>query len=137
MVSGFEELEVVIDEEHRRPRLNQDIEGPHEQADLVGVESSARLVEHVDTSLLRRSESPGQFESLRFATGERRERLTNLEITEAEHGERREGTPNRRRVGEALESFVDRELEGLGDIEAPMHDREDLRLETAAAALRA
>src|SRR5215469_7960513 len=62
---------------------------------------------------------PGELEALRFAAGERRHRLPELEVLESDIAERREPRSHFGRIGEESARLGYGELEHLGDAEPP------------------
>ena len=77
--------QVVLDDEHRVARVGQTIENVDQARDVRHVQTGRGLVEHVDRPAgaafgqLRR-----KLDALCLAAGERRGRLTELDIAEAD-----------------------------------------------------
>src|SRR6478735_11498236 len=73
---------VVLDDEHRLARLDEPVEQAEEVLDVGKVQAGRRLVEDVDVALL--GHLRGQLEALPLAAGQRRERLAEREVAEAD-----------------------------------------------------
>src|SRR5262249_51557680 len=78
-----------------------------------------------------------ELHALRLAARERRERLAETEVVEADVGERAEAGGNVRRVGEERARFGDGEIQDLADGLPAVADLEHVRLGAATGALRA
>ena len=76
---------VVLDDDHRLAGVDQPVEQAEQLVDVGEVEAGGRLVEHVDAALL--AHVGGQLEPLPLAAGQRRERLAEAQVAEADVGE--------------------------------------------------
>ena len=145
-VGTFDHFEIVLDHDQRIPALHQSLKQPHQDGDIVEMQSSRRLVENEKTSgrsiRVRRfvRQMPDQLQPLRFAAGQGVERLPEPQITEAHFIEHIEfvaeflGFANLR---EKLDCFTYRHLEDAVDRFSVELDAQDVRLKTAAFALGA
>ena len=73
----------------------------------------------------RPAHDAGQLEPLRLASGERRGRLAELQVIQADVEQRAEPGLDPGSVAEEGERFARRQLEHLGDVPAPVGDLED------------
>src|SRR5260370_4920749 len=75
-VRGFDNVEVVFDDEKRRPAVDQLAERGEELLNVIEVEARRRFVEDIqDTLVCLRGEMRGKLEALRLAAGKGRRRL--------------------------------------------------------------
>ena len=93
-VSAGDDVEVVLDDDDSVPLVAKIGEGREEDLDVGEVEAGGRLVEDVER-LPRRflGELARELHTLRFAAGERRGRLAERQITEADLVQRLDQTP--------------------------------------------
>src|SRR5271156_2602790 len=77
----------------------------------------------------------GQLHALRFASGERRGRLPETQVAEADFVEHAQFLGETRSLGEELETFANREVQDLMNILALVMYFEHLRLVARALAL--
>jgi hypothetical protein len=84
-VGRLDDVQVVLDDEQRVPRLQQLAEGREQLRDVVEVQPGRRLVENVEHAVagLRR-EVRGNLDPLRLAARQRRRRLPEAEVAEAD-----------------------------------------------------
>ena len=75
----------------------------------------------------------GQLDPLRLAAGERRRRLADLDVVEADRVQRAELVLDRRDVLEVLERLLHVHLEHLGDALLAIHHLQRLAIEAVAA----
>ena len=88
-VGRFDDVEIVLDHEHRVAPIDEAIEHAEQPADVVAVEAGGRLVEDVErVPRAGAAELGGELDALGFAAGERRRCLAEREIAEADVGER-------------------------------------------------
>ncbi len=134
-VCGLDDVEVVLDHQDRVALLDQPGEHGEQSADVLEVQASGRLVEQIDRvaggafGQLR-----GQLDPLRLAAGQRRSRLAEADITEADIDEGLEMAGDRRLVGEELEAIGDRHVQDVGDAHALEQDLERVPVVPSALA---
>ena len=157
-VGGADDVEVVLDDDDRVAGLEQLPERAHQLGDVVEVQPGGRLVEHEERAapgqrlaagarvLRRLGKEAGELQALRLAAGERRHRLAELHVLEADVDDRLQPTHHLAVVAEQLHRLGDGELEDVGDAQAagdvagkpPLDgDVEDLGPEAAAVAVGA
>src|SRR5262245_43825078 len=118
-VGAADHVEVVLDHDHRVAGLDQAVEHAEQLAEILEVEARGGLVEDVDRAARRGARQLArELDALRLAARQRRRRLTELEVAEADFGERADARDHRRLVLEHAERLVDGEVEHLGDVEA-------------------
>ena len=134
---------VVLDHDDRPARLDQPVEQAEQVLDVGEVEPGGRLVEHEDAA--PPAQMGGQLESLTFATGQGRQRLTKAEVPQPDVDESGKDLLRRRGRGvtvavtlaaPAEEPFRlgDRHGEHLGDVPSAQRVLQHLRLKPPALA---
>ncbi len=84
-ISGFDDIEIVLDDEERSAGLEELAEGSEELGYVVEMKAGGGLVENVeDTSVFRAGEMRREFKALGFAAGKSRAGLAEAEIPEAD-----------------------------------------------------
>src|SRR5690349_11323073 len=100
------------------------------------MQTSGRLVEDVEEAFAAvRRQMRGDLDALRFSARERRRRLAQTEIPEADFVEHLETPQHFRRAAEEGERLPYRQVEHLMDRSSAVFDLEHLRLEAFAVAL--
>ena len=141
-VCSGDDVEVVLDDQHARALRDQRGKGRRHVADVLGVQARARLIEDEERSFCGLRKSTRKLESLRFAPGEGRQRLSERKVAEPHLRDRRERVHDRRLVRtavhapttEPIDDLIDGEPEDLGDIESSMFHCEDLGTEALSLA---
>ena len=99
----------------------------HQLGDVVEVQAGGRLVEQEQRALLRQragagadalrrlGEEAGQLQALRLAARERRHRLAELHVLEADVDDRLQHAHHLAVVGNSCTASADREVEHVGD----------------------
>jgi hypothetical protein len=73
VVGGFDDIEIVLDDEQRAARFDERAKGGEQLVDVVEVEAGGRLVEDVERPRARAfREMRGELDALRFAARKRR-----------------------------------------------------------------
>src|SRR5256885_2101168 len=135
-VRGFDDVEIVFDDQERGTGIEQFAKGGEELGDVVKMEAGGGLIENIENSLiLRTGEMRGEFETLRFPTGERGGGLAKTQITEADFVEDAKLGDHLGNIGEKGERFAHRELQNFVDIFVVEAHFEDAAFEAGAAAL--
>src|SRR5262249_8109271 len=135
-VGGLDHVEVVFDDEERVPGLEQLFEGCQQLRDVVEMQSRRRLVEDVEQALAARGrQMGGNLDALRFAARERRGRLAETQVPEADFVEHLKTTQHLRRAAEKGQRLAHREIQYLVNRASPVAHFEHLRLEALAVAL--
>ena len=115
-VGLLDHVEVVLDHEHRVAGVDEPLQHLEQLLDVGEVEPGRRLVEDVERPAGRHlAELRGQLDALRLAAGERRRRLAELDVVEADVVQRLQAPAQLRDLGEELERLLDRHLEHVGD----------------------
>ena len=104
-VGGLDDVEVVLDDEDRVAAVDQPMEDLEQLLDVGEVEAGRRLVEDVQRPAGRPPRELGrELDALRLAAGQRRRRLAEVDVAEAdvverlELGARRSAPPRRSRA---------------------------------------
>ena len=137
-VRGLHDLHVVLDHEERVAALDQPVERAEELGDVVEVEARRRLVEEEERRLVvvrRRGDMRGELQALRLAARERRQRLAEAHVLEADRGERLDRGEDLVARGEELDRLGDGHLEDVVDRLAADGDFEHFSSESCARAL--
>ncbi len=115
-VGRLDHVEVVLDDDHRVAQIDQAIEHVEQLANVVEVQARRRLVEQVQRPP---GAGPGQLgrqlDALGLAAGQRRRRLAQREVVEADVGQRLQHAANLRDVAEQLQRLADAHLQHVGD----------------------
>src|SRR6266849_10155458 len=83
-VRGFNDVEIVLDDQQRRSRLEQFAKRGQQLGDVVEMQSSRWFVEDVENALVLSPREVGrELEPLRFAAGKSGSRLSQAQIAEA------------------------------------------------------
>ena len=139
-VAGADHVEVVLDHQQRVAGVQQLAEGAQQLGDVVEVQAGGRLVEQEQLARLRAAglgEVAGELQALRFAARERRHRLAEAQVVEADVLQRAQRRHQLGFVAEEVERLGDGQLEHVGDRLAVDLDLEDLGAEAPAVAVRA
>src|SRR5438552_5606780 len=90
-VGLFDDVEMVLDDEHGVAKIDQALENVEEFTNVVEVQASCRFIQNVERAPgLSLGKLTGQFDALGFATGERRGGLAEGNVAQADLDERRE-----------------------------------------------
>ncbi len=160
-VGGADHVEVVLDHQQRVAGREQLAQRAQQLRHVVEVQAGGRLVEHEELAAaagaregLARApgqrgalargfgEEAGELEPLRFAARQRRHRLAEPQVVEADLGERPQPRLDVVLAGEQLDRLVHGQFEHVGDrapapVPAGQRDLEDLRPEALPVAVRA
>ncbi len=135
VVGVLDDVEVVFDDQDRVAVVDELVEGVEQLPDVVEVKAGRRLVEDVERLVgVTPAEMARQLDPLRLPAGERRGRLTERQVPEADVLEDLELVRDRRLPLEEVGRFVDGHLEDVGDVLALVGDVEHLFLVAFAAA---
>ena len=147
-IRAFDHLEIVLDHDDRVAGVDQALKHLHQQRDIVEMQAGRRLVE--DEKLAARdspfsrdamfAEMRDELEPLRFAAGQRIQRLAEPDVAEADFIEHVETVAEPLRFAdlrEELDRFADRQLEHVVNRFAVELHAQDVRLEAFAFAFRA
>src|SRR5215213_4759808 len=111
-VGLLDHVEVVLDHEHRVARVDEPLQHLEQLLDVGEVEAGRRLVEDVERPARRHlRQLGGQLDPLRLAARERRRRLTELDVVEADVVERLEAAAELRDLAEEGKRLLDRHVE--------------------------
>src|SRR6266550_3901505 len=120
-VRGFDNVEVVFDDEKRRPAVDQLAERGEELLYVVEVEARRRFVEDIqDTLVCLRCEMRGKLEALRLAAGKCRRGLPQAQVAQThlfENSQLRSDLWNSRKK---CQSLANRELQHLMNVLFPV-----------------
>ena len=102
------------------PRSTSRLEHVEQLADVVEVQAGRRLVEEVERPAgVGPGQLGGQLDALGLAAGERRRRLAEREVAEADVGQRLQDAADLRDVGEQLQRLADAHVQHVGDRSCP------------------
>ncbi len=137
-VSGFDNVEIVLDHQHRVSFVDETVQHVQQLADVGEVQAGGGFVEQVDgVSGRSLAQFSGQLDALSLASGEGRGGLPELEIIESHFAERAEQTRHLRVIAKMFESFLHVHLENFGDVLRPEPDFQRLVVKSSALADRA
>ena len=106
----------MLDDQHRVALVDQPAEHQQQLADVLEVQAGGRLVEHVDGAAGRALlQLRGQLDPLRLAAGQRRRRLPEPDVAQADLDKRLHVPGDRGHRGEEVDGLLDRHVEHLGD----------------------
>ena len=114
VVGGLDHVEVVLDDEQRVAGFEQLPERGQQLRDVVEVQAGRRLVEDVQQPLAAvRRQVRGDLDPLRLAARQRRRRLAEPQVAEADLVEHLQPAQHLRRAAEEGQRLADREVEHL------------------------
>ena len=138
VVGRLDHVEVVLDDDDRVALVDELVQHVEQLARVLEMQAGRRLVEDVERAagaalrqLLR------QLHALRLAARQRRRRLAELDVAEADVLQRAQLVGDRRKVLEQRQRLIDRQVEHVGDRLAAILDLERLAVVAAALALLA
>jgi hypothetical protein len=138
VIGAADEVEVVLDGDDGVAGVDEPRERAQEHLDVDAMQARRRLVEQEQRRLRLRAEVRRQLEALRLAARQRRRRLAQLQVAEADVDERlqpRHQLARRFVVGrEARHRLVDGEIEAVADRQAVPAHAEHLVREAAPVA---
>ena len=115
-VRGLDDVQVVLDHEHRVALVDKRLQHTEQLRDILEVQAGGRFVEDVDGpaggALLQLG---GQLDPLRLATRQRRGRLPEPDVAEADVDQRVEVAGDAADRLEELGRLLDRHLQHFGD----------------------
>src|SRR5439155_6438357 len=135
VVGGLHDVQVVLDDDDRIPRVDETVEYLEEALDVGEVKAGRRLVEDVQGPAGGTPAQLGrELDALRLTTRERRCSLAEVDVAETDVVQRAELRLRDRNVLEELECFLDGHLENVGDRLALVMDLERLAVVALPAA---
>ncbi len=115
-VGGTHDVEVVFDHHQRMSLRHQTAERAEQTCDVLEMQAGGRLVEQEQLPAHGAAGKVlGKLEALRLAAGQRRHRLAQVQILQADCGERFEYAQDVRRIGKECQRLGDGELEHICD----------------------
>src|SRR5437764_1840637 len=148
-IGALDHLEIVLDHDDGVASLDQSLKQPHEDRDIVEMQTSRRLVEDEKVAARRAvlfrtnifiGEVSDELKPLRFTAGKRIERLAEPQITEPDFIEDIERIAEFFRFAdqrEKLNGFMNSQLEHVGNRLLGQLHPQNVRLKTAAFAFGA
>ena len=136
VVGGAHDVEIVLDHEHRVALVHQLAEHVEQFLDVFEMQPGRRLVEDVQRAAgaaLRQFSR--QLHALRFPARQRRRRLSELDVAEADFLERAQLVRDRRHVLEQRKRLIDGEVQHVGDRFAAIANLERLAVVPPSFAL--
>ncbi len=134
-VGHLDDVEVVLDDQHRVSGVDQTLEHVDELAHVLEVQARGGLVEDVERLAgLRAVQLLGKLNALRLAAGESRCRLPEMDVSQAHVGERLQLLLDLGDVREEGERLVNGHVEHVGNGLAVVLDLERLAVVTLAVA---
>ena len=107
----------MLDDQHRVAGVGQAVENIDQARDVRHVQAGRRLVKDVDRPAgAALGEFGRELDALRLAAGERRGRLAELDIAEADIHERLQPVADLRLVLEKRERLFDRHVQHFGNV---------------------
>src|SRR6187401_2669274 len=114
-VGPGDDVEVVLDHDHRPPAFDQPLEQPDKVVDILHVEPGRRLVEDVDLGVARHLDR--QLQTLALTARQGVELLAERDVAQPDVGQPFEHGPDRL-LGEEFASLLDRHGQRLDDVSA-------------------
>src|SRR5918995_1503170 len=137
-VGGLDHVEIVLDHEQAVACLQQLAERRQQLGDVVEVQPGGRLVENIKHAVAAlRRQMCRDLDALRFPARQRRRRLAQTEIAEADLVEHLQAAQDLGGAAEKCQRLAHGEIEDLIDAAAAVLHFEHLRLEALALALLA
>ena len=116
-VGRLDDVEVVLDDHHRVPAVDQPVEHGEQLLHVVEVEAGGGLVEDVEGAAgAHPGQLPRQLDALGLAAGEGGGGLPELHVAEPHVVERHQDPLDLAVVGEVEDGLAHREVEHLGDV---------------------
>ena len=116
VVGGLDDVEIVLDDEQRVAGFEQLLERRQQLRDVVEVQARRRLVEDVEQPLAAvRRKVRGDLDPLRLSARQRRRRLAEAQVAEADLVEHLEPAQHFRRPAEERQRLADGQVEHLVD----------------------
>ena len=116
MVGEFDHVEIVLNNDDGIATVHEFLEHVHQDADVLEVETSGRLVEDVERlARILLGEFGGQFDALALSAAEGSGGLAHLDVAEAHVLDGLDLAQDLRHVLEELHRLVDGHIEHVGD----------------------
>ena len=126
----------MLDDDQRVSRFEQLPKCREQLRDVVEVQAGRGLVENIEQTVATMGRQVGRdFDALRLPARQRRRRLAETQIPEADLVQHLQAAQHFRRAAEKGQRLADREIEHLMDRSSAVPDVEHLRLEALAVAL--
>src|SRR5207245_1755584 len=124
-VGGLDDVEVVLDDDHRVARIAQPLQHTEQHLDVVEVQAGGRLIQYVERAAgVALAELERELHALRFAAGERGGGLPEAYVAETDIDQRLEPARKGGNGGEKLGSLCGRHLQHFVDVAALVTDLE-------------
>ncbi len=138
MIGGLNQLEIVLDHEHRVALVHQALEGADQPPDVLHVEPGGGLIKEEErVTVGPPREVRHQLDALRLTARERRRRLPEGQVAEPHIHHQPQRAAQQRVVLEQLVRLLHRHRQHVGDGPLTVAHVEGLLLEAAPAALLA
>src|SRR5262249_48562860 len=136
IVRGLDDIEIVLDDEQRVSRFEELPERGEQLRDVIEMQARGRLVENVEKPFTAvRRQVRRDLDPLSLTTRQRRSRLSQAEVAEADLVEHLQTPQHLWRAAEEGERLSNGEIEHLMDRTSAVAHLEHLRLEPLAVAL--
>ena len=113
-VRGLDHVEVVLDHEHGVAPVDQAMQHVQQHAHIFEVQAGRRLVENVQRAArVAFREFRRELDALRFAAGQRRRALAEMDVAESDIIQRLQFLRNPRLILEECERILDCKIEEL------------------------
>ncbi len=132
MVRLLDHVQVVLDHQHRVPRVHQPVEHPHQRVHVLEGEAGGRLVQDVHGGAA--GQLRGELDPLGLAAGEGRRRLAQLDVAQAHVVQGLELGAHPGEGLEELQGLLHRHVQHLGDVLAAEGDLQRLAVVAGAVA---
>ena len=134
-VGGLDDIQVVLDHHHGVARVPQAVQDMQQQADVVEMQAGGRFIQYVERAAgIALGEFQGELDALRLAARERGGGLPELDIAEADFGERRELSRDRGNGGKEIHGLDHVQLQHFVDVPALVADFQGLAVVALAVA---
>lgn len=135
MIRAFDHVEIMLDNQHRVPRIDKALQDDQKLPDILEVKARCRLIEDVEGfARLASMKLACQFDPLRFAPGKGGRRLTEAHVSKPHIEKRLQFTLDRRDVLEERKRLLDGHIQDIGDVLSPISDLKRLSIVPRAPA---
>ena len=137
-IGGAHDIEIVLDDQHGIAGIDQSLQGFQQARDILEVQTRGRFVQDIERLAGRRPlQFGGEFDTLGLATAQRRRRLAQRQVAEADVLQRDQAPSDLRQVAEELGGLVDGHREDVVDVLVLEADRKRVGVEARTRALLA
>src|SRR5690625_3091547 len=135
IIRHFDDIEVMFDDDDRISVIHKSLQHFDELAYIFGMEAGRRFVQYIERASVRAFvQFGGKLDTLRLPARQRRRRLSETDVAEADIDERLDLALDLGQVLKEVESFFHRHFKDVRDAFVLVFDFERLTVVTFAAA---